>query len=272
MPEKITGGRGRQPSLVRIEAQVAIRRAGGLDDEEMGIGVVVRNRKDYLDRILPAVLAIRRAGKHVVVRVDQEQVVVVCGGPQRVGPLQDVSERAVLRDPVLDHPAAEVVENADRYAVHGQRTPRGVIALPDPGRSVFLVAAVAARRDDDTAIGNRRVDRLRHDAVLKSRFPEKVDVVDDDVRPCLAERLDVGRQQRLSSARRRREIEICPRREVVDDLEHGRPLASLSLLPRQHRHPVRQVARNLPVGERIDAIREHPDPDARAVDAMDCAR
>ena len=37
----------------------------------------------------------------------------------------------------------------------------------------FQVAAVAARRDEDTAVGNRRIDPLRNEVVLKGRFRAK---------------------------------------------------------------------------------------------------
>ena len=174
---------------------------------------------------------------------------------------------AVLRDSVRLHALAEVVSGADPLAVHGQRTARGVVPLPDPGRPVVQVAGVAGRGEDHTAGGDRRVDSPCHDAVLKGRLTEVEDIVDDDVRPGLAERFDVGREPRLS-AERRGEIQLGAGRKIVDDLEHRRPFPPESRLLRQHRHPVRQVARNLHVRVRIGPIRKHTDPDAGSVDAV----
>ena len=73
-----------------------------------------------------------------------------------------------------------------------------------------------------------------------------------------------------------REVQVGARREVVDDLEHRRALVERNGivrfgrpgLPGQHRHRGRQVPRCLTVGERIHPVREHADPDARAVDAV----
>ncbi len=50
-----------------------------------------------------------RAVEHVVIRIDQEQVVVVRRAINRVGPLQDDGAGAAPRDPVPDHTPAEVV-------------------------------------------------------------------------------------------------------------------------------------------------------------------
>ena len=79
--------------------------------------------------------------------------------------------------------------------------------------------------------------------------------------------------ERSHPAEGRSEIELGARGQVVDDLEHGRPLVALSaLLPRQHRYPGRKVSRGLPRGQRADPVREHPDPDPGAVDAVGGAR
>ena len=101
----------------------------------------------------------------------------------------------------------------------------------------------------------------------KGPSTEIEDVVDDDVGSGLAERLDVGCETRLP-AEGRREVKLRARGQVVDDLEHGRPLVAFSKLSGQHRHPGRQVSSSLPRGQGADPVREHPDPDAGAVDAV----
>ena len=265
----VAGGRDIEPPAEGLEAQVAVR-AGGLDDHREGVlhdGL----RGEDLDRVLRAVLHVRRARQHVSVGVHQEQVVVVRRRPQRIGPLEDELTEGDPGHRVRLDARAEVVPDAERLAVHDQGGSSGVVALPGAGRAVVQVAVVAARGKEEAAVRDRRVDALDHDAVLQVRLVQVPDVVDDDVRPRLAQRLDVLGEPRLP-ARRGREVQIGARREVVHDLEHRRPLVAAPRLPRQHRHVLRQVARALPVGERADAVGHDADPDAGAVDAVRAAR
>ena len=146
-----------------------------------------------------------------------------------------------------------------------QLAARDEVALPGARRAVVQVPGVAGRREVEAAVGGRRVDSPGDDVVLERRLPEVDDVVDDDVRPGRAQRLDVLGEPRLATERRR-EVQLGPRREVVHDLQHRRALVALPRLTRQHRHPGRQVARRLPLGQAVGAVRQHADADARAVD------
>ena len=114
-------------------------------------------------------------------------------------------------------------------AVQGQRRPGNEVAFPDAGRAVVQVAAVAGRREIVTTIGDRRADRLGDDAVLEGRRQQIPEVVDDDVGASRAEILDVLRHLRRPVDAGREE-QLSARREVVDDLEYGRPLGALALL------------------------------------------
>ena len=160
---------------------------------------------------------------------------------------------------------------AGRPAVHRQRLARGVVSLPDRGRPVVEIAGIAGRREVEAAVGHRRVDALGDDAVLQDPLAVVEHVVDDDVRPRRAQRLDVDRELRLAGLRRR-EVQVGPRREVVDDLEHRRSLVAPARLSGEHRDPLRQVSGPLPPRQAVHPVREHADPDAGAVDAVDQAR
>ena len=70
--------------------------------------------------------------------------------------------------------AAEVVPDAERLTVHGQRASCGVVPLPDPGRAIGQIAVVAARREEETPVSDRRIDSFRYDAVLKKGFRESI--------------------------------------------------------------------------------------------------
>ena len=234
-------------------------------------------REYSLYRRLGAVLCGRRNTQHPSASVvDKVEVIVVGGCVKWIGPVEDEGRWAVLRDEIHVVPsAAEVVHDADSHAIYHQWNANGVISFPHPGRLVVQVASVSRSREIDAPLRNRRVDPLRDDVVLEDRFCNIADVVDDDVGAGVAQRLDVRRELRLPVAPCR-EVQVGSRREVVDDLKHRRPfVVRLSLLrlgrsglPRQHRHRGRQVARRLPLRERIDAVGEHADPDARAVDAV----
>ena len=279
MAEGIAGRRDLQPSSRVVETQIAIRSTRGLDNDEAVVFEFIGARaSDELDGILRTVLGIRRAGQHVVIRIDQEQVVIVRRAINRIGPLQDDGAGAAPRDPVLDRSPTEVMCDADHYPVYAQRTPRGIIAFPDPGRAIVQVAAVAGRREVVTAVGDRRADRLGDDVVLEGRRPQIPDVIDDDVISGRAEVLNVLRHLRAPAAAIG-EKQLGARRQIMDDLEHGSSLGSrapaaagqwkrAALLSGQDCDPRRPVARRLLVGERFDAIRDHADADARAVHAV----
>ena len=184
---------------------------------------------------------------------------------QRHGANPEKTEASHL---VRFHTTAEIVPDAERLAIHNQRGSCGVVALPDPSSAIGQIAVVAARREEVTAIGDRRVDPLRDDVVLEGRLQRVADIVDDDVRTGFAERLDVLRHLRLST-KTSGEVQLSSWSYIMDDLEQRRPLVTSARLSRKHRYPGRQVARGLPVGKGPDTIRDHTDPDA--IDAMDSA-
>ena len=282
--EDTAGRRDRQPFPRVGEPQIAVFGAGVLDDDEAGAHAVGGAwASDRLDGILRAVLRIRRAGEHVVVRVDQEQVVIVRRPADRIGPLQDDGAGAVLRDLVAGHAAAEVVVGgAGAGAGQVQRRSRGEVAFPDAGRAVVQVPVVGGRRHVVTAVGGHGADRPGDDAVLERRRQPIADVVDDDVGAGRAEILDVLRHLR-PPADAGGEKQVGARRQIVDDLQHGGSLGSRAFvgttagrskraarLSGQDRDLRRHVARRLLLGERVDAVREHAD--ARAVHAVGLAR
>ena len=73
-------------------------------------------------------------------------------------------------------------------------------------------------------LGDDRVHGLGDDAVLERRLIEVVDVIHDDVASGRLEGLDVCGEAGLA-AERRGEVELGARRDLVDDLQHGRALA-----------------------------------------------
>ena len=114
-------------------------------------------RIDGLERILGAVLGGGRRVQNIAVFVDQEEVVVVTRGLQRIGPLENVGlEIAFLRDLVLDDASAEVVRHI-RGSVQSDGPPRNVVALPDPCGAVVQIAVVASGREEIAAVGDRCV-------------------------------------------------------------------------------------------------------------------
>ena len=154
-----------------------------------------------------------------------------------------------------------------RIAVRGRE-----VALPDARRARVKPARVAGGTEMEAAVRDRVVDRPGRRVVLERAFGEVEDVVHDDVRPRLAERFDVRREP-LLAAERGGEVEMRARRQIVDDLQHRRPLVPVvARLAGQHRHVGRQVARRLPVRQRLDAVRQHADADAGAVDPETLAR
>ena len=281
--EGVAGRRNRQ-RRARVQAQIAVRRAGVLDDDEAGAVVLVGARPaDVLERILRAVLRAGRAGEDVVVRVDQEQVVVVGRPVDRIGPLQADEGAGGAPERVPGHAAAEVVVGgAGTHAAEVQRCPGREVALPDFGRAVAETAAVARCREVIAAPGCRRADRAGDDAVLEGRRQQIADIVHDDVGAGRAEALDVLRHLRRPAATVREE-QLGARREIVDDLEHRRPLAAVApaaagqieraaRLPGQDGDVGGHVARLLLLGERLDAVGDHRDADAGAVHVVRAAR
>ena len=272
MPEGLAGGHAGEPCPDVVQTQVAIL-TRYLDNNEAVTEVVNSPRADGLNRVLGAVLRGGRAVKHVAVVVNQKQVVVVGGRPERVGPLQHKFVLAVPCDRVLNrHPraAVKVVADADRFAAHDQGASRGIVALPDSGPTAAVAAQIAAitgHGEVDAVVGDRRVNCLGDDAVLKGWLNGIDRIVDDDVRARGAQRLNVRRKLRLPS-KYRGKVQLGAGREIVDDLQHRRPLVAFSRLSRQYRHPGRQVACRLSLGQRIDPIREHADTDTRPIDVV----
>ena len=126
---------------------------------------------------------------------------------------------------------------------------------------------VAPSRDVDATATRRRFDRLGHEAALIDRLLIVEEVVDDDVRPGSAERLEVGREPRRS-AQTGREVELAARRQVAEDRKGRRPLVPFSRLARQHRHPIPKIGRCLTGHQCRHTAGEHADPDAGAVDTV----
>ena len=159
---------------------------------------------------------------------------------------------------------------------------RGKVAFPHAGRAVVPVAAVAGRREVIAAIGDHRADRLSDIAVLEGRRQQIPDIVNDDIGAGLAEVLNVLRHLRRPTTAGG-EKQLGARRQIMHDLEHGRPLGApappatgqlkrTARLAGQNRDLGRQVARRLLVGNPNDAVREHADADTRAGHAVGRAR
>ena len=63
------------------------------------------------------------------------------------------------------------------------------------------------------------------------------------------------------------EIELCAGREVMDDFEHRGAFAAVASLAGQHRDRT-EIAARLTRRETVDAVGQHANLDARAIDAV----
>ena len=210
--------------------------------------------------------------------IEHVEVVVVGGRAERIGPEQGGRKAAPrsLRHRVGGRPAAEVVELA---RLEGGGAPAIVeVPFPGSGSPVVEIAGVAGRGEVERARARDGVDRFldearaggRHDAaaltLLKRRFDDVEDVVDDDVATRRAQVADVlCHGGRAAPAGRVEELGVGS--EVVNDLEHCRAFVAVSRSVRQHRHR-RQVSGGLKHREGIDAVGEDADLDPGSRNAV----
>ena len=252
-----------QPAPARYEVKKAIR-AGELDDHDP---IAHRRYVEELDRILRSGLAIHRGHDDSRARrIEDEEVVVVCGAAQRIRPEEDRAS-AGRRDRVEGGAAAEVVKPPGLAA--GERRSRGSpvheVSFPRSGGALVLAARVISHGEVEGAGGGHVIDGLSDDAaiergqhtgrlpLLKRALQWVKDVIDDDVatrRPQVVDVLSEGRD--VGGARR--VIELREGRHVIDDLQHRRAFVSCPGLPRQDSHSCRQVSGGLESSQGVHAI------------------
>ena len=220
-----------------------------------------------LERILSARLDLHARGEDDEVRrARDEQVEVVGSGAKPVVPLQDDGQRARGRhdEGVADVGAAGKVV-VDRGVVAVRKVLARHRAVPGP---VVLLGAVARRAHVDPPARREAPHGFGDEAVLELRLEEEAEVVHHHPRPGGGQRVDAIRHVHARGGPV--EGERRPRRQVVDDLEHGRPLVAAAR--REDLDARGKIIAHDGVGEVIDAVGDDADLDAGPADAEGGAR
>ena len=227
----------------------------------------VAERRDLLERVLRAALDVRarleQLGR-VLIEVPQLEVVVVRRCPLRIVPLEHAVEGLARRD-------LHAVEGV-RGAAGGEvvvEIARAGVRRPLERPSVVDLRLIAGRRVVGHAGLDRRPDRLSNHAVLEERLVEQADVIDDHLRAGVAEAGD-GVDEGQLVAEPFGEEEGRTGREVVDDLEHGRPLVAAACgapEPPGDARACGHVAGDDRLRDVVDAVGDHAHRDAAAIEA-----
>ena len=142
---------------------------------------------------------------------------------------------------------------------HGCRRRAAVheVAFPRPGGAVVFVARVACGGKVEPSASRHGVHRLADEVVLKRRLTEVTHIVHDDVATRRPQIEDVLCETRLA-IKRRREKKLRVRREIVDDLQHRRPLPRARSCLAWEDRDTRQLPARERAGEIIHAVGKHP--------------
>ena len=253
-----------EASPAGAEVQVAVGRPGFLYDDNAFADV---EGADRFIRVLAAGLQVGRTAQHAGAgAVEDEEIVIVDGGAVGVGPEQVHTPAAAAGgDRVVGEAAAKVMQGAGgRHRRTGGTTGKEV-ALPNARGTVIFVAGVAGGGEEQHARLGDRVDGLGDDHVLKGRFIEVGDVVDDDRAAGGLQGEDVAGEAGVAVEGGGKD-QLGARQKVLDDFHHRRALVAGPGLTAEGACAGIEFAGSFGDGQRVGAIGEHTDLQSRAVD------
>ena len=149
-------------------------------------------------------------------------------------------------------------------SLNTRRCNRYEIPFPHTGGIVVFVAWIASGWKIKNAVYSYIIDRLREYVILKRRLIRVRNIVNDNVTTCISQVKNIFCKTFFANWCSGKK-ELSTRRQIVNDLKHGRSFITRTILSAQYRNG-RQIPQNLNPCKRIDAVRKYANLYPRPVD------